>query len=68
MASQGKSLFWKEKESVGRQLARWRPEPLARSISRLLEAERQAKASGGLGARAVDEELFAICRQAARLR
>jgi DNA polymerase III subunit delta len=68
MASHGKSLFWKEKEAVGRQLARWRAEPLARSVSRLLDAERQLKASGGLGPTAVDEELFAICRQAARLR
>lgn len=68
MASQGKSLFWKEKDAIGRQLAQWRSEPLARSVSRLLEAERQVKAPGGLGPRAVDEELFAICRQAARLR
>jgi DNA polymerase-3 subunit delta len=68
MASHGKSLFWKEKDAVGRQLSRWRSEPLARSVSRLLEAERQVKAAGGLGPRAVDEELFAICRQAARLR
>jgi DNA polymerase-3 subunit delta len=68
MASHGKSLFWKEKASVGRQLSRWRSEPLARSVSRLLDAERQMKASGGLGPIAVDEELFAICRQAARLR
>lgn len=68
MASQGKSLFWKEKDSVARQLARWRSDALARSVSRLLEAERQVKASGGLGPVAVDEELFAICRQAARLR
>ena len=68
MASQGKSLFWKEKPAVTRQLGRWRGELLAKSVSRLVEAERQAKASGGLGAAAVDEELFAICRQAARLR
>jgi DNA polymerase-3 subunit delta len=68
MASQGKSLFWKEKDSIGQQLSRWRPEALARSVSRLLEAERQVKAPGGLGPRAVDEELFAICRQAARLK
>lgn len=68
MASQGKSLFWKEKDSIGRQLARWRSDALARSVSRLLEAERQVKSPGGLGPRAVDEELFAICRQAARLR
>ncbi|HEX8466393.1 MAG TPA: DNA polymerase III subunit delta [Allosphingosinicella sp.] len=68
MASQGKSLFWKEKDSVGQQLSRWRSDALARSVSRLLEAERQVKAPGGLGPAAVDEELFAICRQAARLR
>lgn len=68
MASQGKSLFWKEKPTVGQQLSRWRSDLLAKSVSRLVEAERQAKAPGGLGPRAIDEELFAICRQAARLR
>ena len=68
MASQGKAVFWKEKDSVERQLSRWRADLLAKSVSRLVEAERQAKASGTLGAAAVDEELFAICRQAARLR
>jgi DNA polymerase-3 subunit delta len=68
MASQGKSLFWKEKPVIAQQLSRWRSELLAKSVGRLLEAERQVKASGGLGPTAVDEELFAICRQAARLR
>lgn len=68
MASQGKSLFWKEKPVVAQQLARWRSELLAKSIERLLEAERQVKASGGVGPLAVDEELLALCRQAARLR
>jgi DNA polymerase-3 subunit delta len=68
MASQGKSLFWKEKDSVKHQLGRWRPDLLAKAASRLLAAEREVKASGGLGPLAVDEELFAICRQAARLR
>jgi DNA polymerase-3 subunit delta len=68
MASQGKSLFWKDKDSVKPQLARWRSALLAKSIGRLLEAERQVKASGGPGPVAVDEELFAIARQAARLR
>ncbi|QAY76880.1 DNA polymerase III subunit delta [Sphingosinicella sp. BN140058] len=68
MATAGKALFWKEKGSVATQVGRWRSELLAKSVSRLVEAERQAKASGGLGAAAVDEELFAICRQAARLR
>jgi DNA polymerase-3 subunit delta len=68
MASQGKSLFWKDKKSVSKQLGRWRSDLVARSIGRLLEAERQMKTSGALGAAAVDEELFAIARQAARLR
>ncbi|HYG47151.1 MAG TPA: DNA polymerase III subunit delta [Allosphingosinicella sp.] len=63
-----KSIFWKEKDSVGAQLGRWRADLLARTVSRLVEAERQVKASGGLGPLAADEELFAICRQAARLR
>jgi DNA polymerase-3 subunit delta len=66
MASRGKSLFWKEKPSVAQQLGRWRSDMLARSVSRLVAAEREAKASGALGAAAVDEELFAICRQAVR--
>jgi DNA polymerase III subunit delta len=68
MASSGRSLFWKEKDAIPRQLDRWRSEGLARSVSRLLEAERQLKAPGGLGAAAVNEELFAVARQAARLR
>ena len=68
MTSQGKSLFWKEKDAVAAQLGRWRSDLLAKSIGRLLDAERQLKASGALGTVAVDEELFAICRQAGRLR
>ena len=68
MASSGKSLFWKEKDEIGRQLDRWRADLLAKAMARLLEAERQVKASGGIGPLAADEELFAICRQAARLR
>ena len=63
-----KSVFWKEKDAVAAQLGRWRADLLAKSVSRLLEAERQVKAPGGLGPAAVDEELFAISRQAARLR
>ena len=69
MASRAaKSVFWKEKDTVAGQLGHWRSDLLAKSVSRLVEAERQVKAPGGLGAAAVDEELFAICRQAARLR
>jgi DNA polymerase-3 subunit delta len=68
MASQGKSLFWKDKDIVASQLSRWRSELLAKAMSRLLDAERQVKASGGIGPLAADNQLFAICRQAGRLR
>lgn len=68
MASQGKAIFWKEKDAIASQLSLWRSDLLAKSAGRLLEAERQLKASGTIGAAAVNEELFAICRQAARLR
>jgi DNA polymerase-3 subunit delta len=68
MTSHGKSLFWKEKDAVDHQLRRWRSDLLAKASTRLIEAERQVKASGGIGPLAADEELLAICRQAARLR
>jgi len=68
MASSGKALFWKEKPAVEQQLRRWRSGLIAKAMTRLAEAERQLKASGGPGPVAADEELFAICRQAARLR
>jgi DNA polymerase-3 subunit delta len=68
MASQGKSLFWKEKPAIADQLGRWRSDLLAKAIARLLEAERQVKAPGGLGPLAVEEELLTISRHAARLR
>lgn len=68
VASKGKALFWKERAPVSQQLGRWRPELLAKAVNRLLEADNQVKASGGVGPIAADEELFAICRQAAKLR
>ena len=68
MASAGKSLFWKDKAMVGRQLGRWRAALLAKAVSRLVEAERQVMRRGGPGVVAAEAELFAICRQAARLR
>lgn len=68
MASQGKALFWKDKPVVSQQLSRWRSDLLAKATARLLDTERQVKAPGGLGSVVVDEELFAICRQAARMK
>ena len=68
LGARGKSIFWKEKDAIAAQLSRWPSDMIARGIGRLLDAEREVKATGGIGALAVDEELFAICRQAARLR
>lgn len=68
MASLGKTLFWKERDAVGRQVSRWPAAMVARAISRLIEAERDAIRPGGTGPIAIDSALFAICRQAARLR
>ena len=68
MASAGKSLFWREKDAVEAHVRRWRSDLLAKAISRLVEAERQVMTPGGPGIVAADAELFAICRQAARLR
>jgi DNA polymerase-3 subunit delta len=66
MASAGKAVFWKDKDNVQRQIARWRSDLIARAIGRLIDAERAVM--GGAGPIAADAELLAICRQAARLR
>jgi DNA polymerase-3 subunit delta len=66
MASQGKSLFWKEKDVVERQLGSWSSEKLARCLSRLVTAEQEVKRSGGIGPVAADAELLAIARQGGR--
>lgn len=66
VASQGKSLFWKEKDAVERQLGSWDSATLARCLSRLTAAEREVKRSGGLGAVAAEAELLALARQGAR--
>lgn len=66
IASQGKALFWKEKDSVERQLGRWDAAILSRCLTRLQEAERAVKKSAGIGPLAAETELLAIARQAAR--
>lgn len=68
MASSGKSLFWKEKDMIAAQLSRWRSDLIAKSMSRIMDVQRLVMSPGGPGTVAIDEELFAICRQAARLR
>jgi DNA polymerase-3 subunit delta len=68
MASSGKPMFWRDEKTMEPQVRRWRSDLLAKAISRLVEAERQVMSPGGPGDVAADAELFAICRQAARLR
>lgn len=68
MASSGKSLFWKDKDAITPQLGRWRGDLVAKAIGRLIETERQMMRPGGPGTVAAEAELFAICRQASRLR
>lgn len=66
ITSQGKSLFWKEKDGVERQLRQWPAERLARCVQRLSEAERQLKKPGALGPVSADAELLEIARLASR--
>ena len=66
MASTGKGIFFKERDGIQQQIRRWRSDVIAKSIGRLLDAEREVMT--GAGSIAADEELLAICRQAARLR
>lgn len=66
IAAQGKSLFFKEKASVERQLGAWQADKIGRCLSRLLAAEQEVKRSGGPGPIAADAELLAIARQAGR--
>ena len=68
MASAGKSIFFKEKDGIERQLRRWPAALIAKAMTRLSDAERQVKTAGAVGPVAADAELFAICRVAARLR
>lgn len=68
MQTTGKAVFWKEQAAVAEQLARWTPDALASAIGRLAEAERQVKSPGFAGPAAVEEEVLAISRFAARRR
>lgn len=68
LASAGKSLFFKDKPAVGRQLGRWSAERLAAALSHALEAERSLKTPASAGPDAVDAMLFRIAQAAWRRR
>jgi len=66
MASAGKSLFFRDKPSVERQLRHWSADQLAAALTHILDAERAVKAPASLGADAVNALLFRIAQTAAR--
>lgn len=68
MASAGRSMFYKDRPAVARQLGRWSADRLAAAIGRTITAEREMKSVGGLGADAVHETLFGIAQAATRRR
>lgn len=68
LASAGKSLFFKDKAAVERQLARWSAERLSAALGHALDAERALKAPASVGPTAVDATLFRIAQAASRRR
>lgn len=68
IAAMGKSLFYKDRPSLERQLHCWTSARLASALRRLLTAERAHKSTGGLGAEAVGAALYALCGTASGTR
>ena len=68
MASQGKSLFWKDKDRVEKLLGIWDSAGIETLFERASALERQLMLSGAPPAEALGEELVAIARSAARRR
>lgn len=63
MASLGRALFWKDKPVVGRMLAKWNAEDLARVAERAGKLERELIFSNVPDREALGEELLAIARK-----
>ncbi|MBA3896086.1 MAG: DNA polymerase III subunit delta [Sphingomonadaceae bacterium] len=68
MAASGKSLFFKEKDAVGRQLGRWNAARLATVATRLFDVEQAIKRSRSAGDVLVGAEIVSIARVGASLR
>ncbi|WP_136162356.1 DNA polymerase III subunit delta [Sphingomonas flavalba] len=64
----GKTIFWKEKPAVARQLRLWSATDLVEVHGRLLAVERQLKSSQTAGPVVAAAELLAIARAGARRR
>ena len=66
IASAGKALFWKDRETVQAVLKRWSSADLARLIERVTAAQADLLASGSAGPVLISQELLTIARAAAR--
>lgn len=66
MTSLGKALFWKDKAIVGRMLAQWDAERLAKVAERTGKLERSLMFGPAPQHEALGEELLAIAREARR--
>lgn len=66
MASGAKSLFYRDKPAVTRQLGSWNSIRIGAAMAHVLEAEEDLKAVASLGTAAVEKRLFALARAGAR--
>lgn len=64
MASQGKSLFWKDKTKIHVMLAKWSAEALATAVDRVGKLERSLIFNPAPDREALGEELLTIARRA----
>lgn len=64
----GRAVFWKEKDRIGRLVARWTGEALAKAAQRMAQAGRDAMRSGSAGGIGVETEILALARAAQRMR
>ena len=64
MASQGKSLFWKDKAKIQLMLAKWSAEALATAVDRVGKLERSLIFTPAPDREALGEELLTIARRA----
>lgn len=65
MTSSGKSLFYKDRVTIERQLGLWQANQLSVLLTRLLSSERELKAPARVGADAVNHELYGIAQRRA---
>ncbi|MFN2258445.1 MAG: DNA polymerase III subunit delta, partial [Parasphingopyxis sp.] len=64
----GRSIFWKDKQTVASELGIWKSDTLANAVTRMMSAERTLKSSGGAGLLAANTEILAVARHARRMR